>query len=250
MAARRTASAPQSKDAKDAKADSQRLSRTNQAFREIRMRITDLRFPPGSAFTEGELAAELGLSKTPVREALLMLANNGLVFARPGAGYRVAPITLKDAKCLCAHRALLEAEAAAKVAMRGLDGHTTMHMTELVDNRTRRSDASAFSQNTSFHMYIAAATEDKYLHRDLTLVLWDLERLLRLALPHLDRDHSHDQGHRELLEAILGNDPEGARAAALAHAERTEKLVIDALLSSDALQGINLGRAPESAPAG
>lgn len=70
-------------------------------------------------------------------------------------------------------------------------------------------------------------------------MLVELERLLRLVSRTVELPV--DAGHKELLEAVLSGDPQAARATAHAHAEGTEKLVLEALLASDVLQGVNLG---------
>lgn len=225
---------------KSAEASSDRQStRTWQALYAIRDQIVSLQLAPGSGFTEGEIAAQLGLSKTPVREALLMLSADGLVFARPGAGYRVSPVTFKDAKSLCRHRTLLESEAAARAASAGLDSQTAMHLAELVDPKPDADAGERILRSTQFHALLASAVQDKYLFRDLARVLVELERLLRLVARTLELPV--DSGHQELLEAVLSGDPQAARASARAHAEGTEKLVLEALLASDVLQGVNLG---------
>src|SRR5687767_10246402 len=74
---------------------------TTRALSEIMSRIRDLRLPPGHAFTENELVEELGLSKTPVREALLVLGAYGYVVPRPRTGYRVSAITVKVIRDIC-----------------------------------------------------------------------------------------------------------------------------------------------------
>lgn len=222
-----------------ARADKQ-ITRTVQALTAIRDQIIGLQLAPGSGFTEGELAEQLGLSKTPVREALLMLAADGLVFARPGAGYRVAPVTIRDAKALCAHRRLLESEAAARIAAMGVDSHVAMHLTELADEKSGASVDERLQRNTQFHAVIANSVQDKYLTRDLGRVILELERVLRLIARSVELPS--EGGKRELLEAILAGNAHAAREAAIRHAEICEKLIIDALLSHDSLQQVNLGR--------
>ena len=85
-------------------ADQATLTHTEQAYETIKRRIIQLELPPGSQFTEGQLAAIGGTSKTPVREALVRLQRDGLVDALPRSGYRVAPVTLKDTRDLCEFR--------------------------------------------------------------------------------------------------------------------------------------------------
>ncbi|WP_406288878.1 GntR family transcriptional regulator [Embleya sp. NBC_00896] len=93
-------------------------SRTSTARREIRDRILCLEMPPGESFSEGGLAASLDMGRTPVREALNLLAHEGLVAVAPHSGYRVVPVTLRDVRELLELRLPVEALAARLVARR------------------------------------------------------------------------------------------------------------------------------------
>lgn len=228
-------------------AEEQRTTRMWEAYREIRRRIIELELSPGAAFTEGELAAELGLSKTPVREALLLLQSDGLVFARPATGYRVSPITLKDARNLCRYRALLEGEAAAIAATRALEGRTSLYLEDVAELRFDPGDDASIdyylSENTNFHYLIAKSTGNLYLQRQVYRVLVELERLFRFALRLAGRPGEVAHDHHALVDAIVRHDPERARQAAIDHAAASEDMVVEALLSSDVIQGVNVGDA-------
>src|SRR5437867_6791605 len=84
----------------------------------IRQAILDGRLEPGSRLKEEELARELGISRTPVREALLMLQAEGLVDAVPNRGAMVRVHTPEDLDDLYQLRALLEGYAARRAALR------------------------------------------------------------------------------------------------------------------------------------
>src|SRR5262249_37093509 len=92
------------------------LSLTDRAYKVITTRLIELKMPPGVTFTEAALASDLGISKTPVREALGRLRLEGLVEVAARSGYRVTPVTLKDAHDLFAVRLILETEAASLAA--------------------------------------------------------------------------------------------------------------------------------------
>ena len=75
---------------------SARLSRVESAYQAIRRRILDNEYPQGHHVREQELAAELGMSRTPIREALVRLEHEGLVQLIPRHGMRVVPLPVDD----------------------------------------------------------------------------------------------------------------------------------------------------------
>src|SRR5262249_25935255 len=75
---------------------SKRVSLVDLAYREIRRRILDNKYPPAHQVLEHELAAELGMSRTPIREALVRIQNDKFVRLIPRHGMRVVPLSLED----------------------------------------------------------------------------------------------------------------------------------------------------------
>lgn len=220
-------------------ADEKRASRTDQAFHVIQQALIDLTYPPGSTFTEGEIATSLGLTKTPVREALLMLSANGLVAARPGSGYLVMPITLRDVRSLFKHWRRLESEAAALTAGSGLTSHYVMHLSDLVNGVGPMEDLTTIERDAELHLWIVATSQDVYLDRDFDRLMVEILRLYRLTLGENPEGMADE--HAVLLREVLSDDADRARSAVLGYVDRVEKQVIDALLSSDALLTTNLG---------
>jgi DNA-binding GntR family transcriptional regulator len=86
---------------------------------EIRSRITTGRLPLGARISDKQLAAELHVSRTPVREALVQLKSEGLVIMRPQSGTFVVDLTIEDVGEICAMRAILEAGAIRLAAEKG-----------------------------------------------------------------------------------------------------------------------------------
>jgi DNA-binding GntR family transcriptional regulator len=231
--ASRDAAAPQSDEVR-------RQTRAYQAYLEIRRRIVHHEMPPGEPFSESELAADLGLSKTPVREALLLLGHEGLVHTRASAGYRVAPLTLKDVRQICAHRKLLEVAAIEQAAAIGLDGRNTMFLTDVIDPTFQPDPHGGFqvSRNHTFHYLLSQVVQDLHLVTDLSRVLTKLEWVTHLAFGASPPDTPEE--HRELLRAVLEGDPKTAGAQAAAHADAAEAAIVDALLAGDAVGRMTL----------
>lgn len=218
-----------------------------QAYSAVQQRIIKLELPPGTPFTEGELAAQLGMSKTPVREALLLLSSAGLVYPRAGTGYRVSPITLKDARSLFRVRAMLEGEAAALAARRKIDSRVALELEDLAEITFDPGDPASIdyylTMHTRFHILAASECGNEHLTRSIARLWAEAERLLRFValLGELPLDDNTADHHR-LIAAITKGDPAAAREAAVAHVTTSEQVIVDALLSSDAIQDANVAR--------
>ena len=93
-----------------------------RAYAALRAQVLDGTLPAGTMVLEGELAAALGLSRTPVRQALVRLADEGLIELRPRHGMRVRPIAADDMREIYQVLTALEASAARLCAERGVPG--------------------------------------------------------------------------------------------------------------------------------
>lgn len=223
---------------------------TQEAYLAIKRRIIRLDLPPGAAFTESQLAADLALSKTPVREALTRLQREEFVEVNPRSGYSVSAVTLKDTRDLFALRILLEGEAARLAA----SSSSTPHMSQLrllektaqigYDPRAPESIARFLETNTEFHATIARASENRRLSQALQQVLDQMERLFHLGLPHTASSDDNVREHQELVKAIVRGDSELAHQLAISHVRASQSMVIDALLCSDALLSTNVAATP------
>lgn len=217
---------------------------TDEVYQGLKLRIVQLRMPPGAAFTEAELAAELGVSKTPVREALARLQRQGLVEVVPRLGCRVAPVTIKDTRDLFALRTVLEAEAAAAAAMHGTDAERLRELERLCQASYRPDDPGSISEflhhNTSFHLTVAEIGGNGRLVAVLREILDQSERLFHLGLALSFRSGEIVHEHADLVGAIVAGDAARAREISLVQSHSSQKMVIEALLSSPAVAQTNV----------
>lgn len=223
--------------------EARRLSRTSMALHLIRRGLVDLTYPPGSTFTEAELATGLKLSKTPIREALLMLSVDGLVQARPGAGYRVLPITLKDIRGMFAHWRRLEGDAVEKLVSSGVSANLAMAVSDVLSGEDEFEATGLMPDEVrrfvAFHSTLVYFTEDDFLGRDFSRLELEIERMLRLVVPHDGEELLADTP--ELMRLLVGSSPSQTRKAVLDHLQRVERLVVERLLDSDVLMATNVG---------
>jgi DNA-binding GntR family transcriptional regulator len=221
------------------------------AYAEIRGQIIRLEMPPGLVFSEADLADRLQLSKTPVREALLRVRLEGLVEVQPRAGYRVAPVTLKDARDLGEYRAMLEGEVAsavaAGVAARAVGPAAVAELESLRPESVqgRIDSPSAFqrwiSAEHAFHAHLSRMTANGRFVQSEARILDEFERLCRLglALSPCVMEMPHD--HAALLSAILAGDATRARTLAVEEAVSVQERIMDALLSSESVATVMIG---------
>jgi DNA-binding GntR family transcriptional regulator len=201
--------------------------------------------PPGSEFTEGELVREFELSKTPIREALARLRQDDLVEAVSRSGYRVTPVTVKDARDLMSVRILLEGEAAALAAVRSGATRELRELESLCKSSYDPSDRSSIvaflDANHRFHLAVARMSGNHRLLASLTHVLEQLERVMHLGLSASSRADEIVHEHEELLGALMAGDSARARAVAVAQGRAAQHMVLNALLTSDTIMDTNLG---------
>jgi DNA-binding GntR family transcriptional regulator len=197
----------------------QRQSATEQAADAVREAILSGLLLPGTPLREAALAADLGVSRSTLREAARTLASEGLVRYQMNRGIVVADITGPDVADIYAGRAA--AELAAADALTGhQDPAIYANLADLVEQIERafgRGDAAAvLDGDRRFHATLVAATGSPRLRRFYR----QLQQEQRLALALAERS-SRELGrtaddHRQLLNALHGS-PEQARAQLTAH---------------------------------
>jgi DNA-binding GntR family transcriptional regulator len=197
----------------------QRQSTTEQAADAVRQAILSGRLPPGTPLREAVLAAELGVSRSTVREAARTLESEGLVRYQMNRGIVVADITGSDAADIYAARAAVEL-AAADALTEHRDPVIYQRLAEVVEQIERafgRGDTAAvLDSDRLFHATLVAATGSARLRR----FHGQLQQEQRLALALAERSRRElgrtADDHRQLLDALHGS-PEQARAELTAH---------------------------------
>lgn len=158
---------------------------------EIRQRILDGRFAPGERISEKALTAELGLSRTPVREALLQLQSQGLVVVRPQSGTFVFDASVEEIRDICELRGIFETGALRIATEHDLEGLVTA-LKKLVDEaglKLLQADFYACEQlDRKFHEHIIESSRNRFLI-DAYRLIADRVNVLRHQL-HCTRDRA------------------------------------------------------------
>jgi len=204
------------------------------AYRELRARIISLQLPPGELLTDTSLQTELGLGRTPIREALSRLVAERLVVIRSRRGVFVSEISLPDLGDVYEIRAHLEGLAARLAATRTDDGNSQLRQRRDELNALEADDLDheeLLALDYRMHQTVYGLSRNPNLQRDLTRYLNLSVRLIlavseRGALPLADLSIVVGD-FRDLFDAIRLHDGDMAEALARAHVDASETLVRD-----------------------
>jgi DNA-binding GntR family transcriptional regulator len=190
----------------------------------LRRAILDVDRAPGSALAEADIAARFGLSRTPVREALLRLAAEELVEIRPQRGTYVARIALPRIEEALFVREAVECAVLARVAARADRAPVARRLAAIVDEQ----EAAAAAGDVA-----AALTADSRFHRALVDAsglpgVWEVvarardlhHRIRAIAVPELGSARQAIADHRAIVRAVRAGDATRAQARMAAHLTR------------------------------
>ena len=180
----------------------------------LRQQIFSRELEPGAWIDELKLCAELGISRTPLREALKVLAAEGLVTMKVRRGAYVTEMSERDVREAYQLLALLESDAAARVALAATDGELAelQLLHEQLERQALERDAF-FAANEHFHLRLLEIEGNRWRQQIVT----DLRRVMKLNRHHsLFKQGRLDESlaeHRALIAAITQR--QGVAAARL-----------------------------------
>jgi len=187
-----------------------------KAYQLLKQKIISGELAPGSLLTESELAVSIGVSKTPVREALSQLEHDKLVSPIPRKGYLVTTITLKDIQEIFEIRLILERAAtilaAERITKREL-AKVERYLELNFDPRDQESFYQYIQANKEFHMEIARASHNGRLIEHLAQVFIDAQRLQYMDLTIGESSWAWQRDHERIIEALRKRDQKSAAAA-------------------------------------
>ncbi|MFN0263088.1 GntR family transcriptional regulator [Tepidamorphus sp. 3E244] len=209
--------------------------RQERAYHELKRRIMYGELAPGVRMLENDVAVLLDMSRTPVREAMIRLADEGLIEVRPRRGMEVLGITVDDLEEIYAVRLPLEAAAVELAATRGLEPEERTCLEEaqaLMDQALSAGDTRTWSEaDDAFHGGLVKASRNRRLATILDTLQVQLHRGRRATTVMREKPQQSNQEHHGILAAIIARDPERARSLHEAHLRRTSGLLVDLLRS-------------------
>jgi DNA-binding GntR family transcriptional regulator len=192
-----------------------------QVAEQLRQRIFGRQLEPGAWIDEQRLALELGISRTPMREAIKVLAAEGLVTMKPRRGAYVTEMSERDLREAYHLLALLESDAAAEVARAASEAELAQLQALHEDLERSHADRDAFfAANERFHLQLLSLEGNRWRLQFVT----DLRRLLKLNRHHSlfreGRVQEALQEHRDLMAALLRRDAEASLRLSQSHFQR------------------------------
>ena len=197
----------------------------DRAYKGLRDQLVTLRIRPGEPIDEDRVGRDLGMGRTPVREAIKRLALENLVTVYPRRGTFAADINITDLAQISDVRAVLEGHAAARAAER-LTGEQRVELRQLrAELSDRRADdpRALMELDTRVHRFIYRCADNRYLadscdrYFNLSLRIW------YLALDRMPTLSAHVHEHRSVLNAIAKGDADRARRLLAAHVQAFER---------------------------
>lgn len=205
-----------------------------RAYRELRDRLILLDIAPGEPIHESHLMAELGLGRTPLREALKQLERDHLVVSYPRRGTFATTIDITELSKISEVRSVLEPFAARRAAEKrggAVRGEIELLVPELSADSLARSGSrrDLMLMDMRIHRLVHLATGNDYLAETLGRYADIAARIWCVSIDRLTDLTAHIAEHADLLEQILDGDAEGAEATSAEHVAHFERALRAAL---------------------
>ena len=210
-----------------------REKRTGSAYHDLKAMIIDGRLVPGEMILEQELAERLEMSRTPVREALIRLEQEGLLEIKPRRGARVLPISVDDMREIYQLLTVLEATAAHAAAERKLDTGELADLEQAVaemDASLASDDMDAWAEaDARFHALLVAASGNRRLMAVVATMVEQSQRVRRLTLHLRPKPLGSNADHRAVVEAIKAGDAAAAYDIHHRHRRQSGEMLVELL---------------------
>ena len=216
----------------------QPASMVDDVYTSLLLAIVEARLGAGTPLSQNKLASRMGVSRTPVREALLRLERDGLVQRLPESGFAVATITPDEVHEACDLLDLLDTyvyRRAAETLSKAELGDLLELASSLVDS-AESGDADAWREaDQRYHAVVMEAAKNRFVAQSLQQTRRRVQRFW-LQKPHFDgRLRICSQDHVALAQAMLDDDPELVAQTVHAHIERLRANVLARLESAGSL---------------
>lgn len=203
-----------------------------QVAHRLRQMLVEGRIPPGAKLNERELSELLNVSRTPLREAIKMLAAEGLVELLPNRGAIAVSLTEADVLNTFEVMAGLEAQsgelAAERITPQELAEIQAMHF-EMLAAYTRRDLSSYYTLNSRIHDAISAAAKNPVLAQVYTQVNARLQALRFRSNQDGDKWKRAVKEHEKMIEALAARDGAAMREVLLVHLRNKRDVVLEQL---------------------
>ena len=207
-------------------------SQVERTYQEIRQRIVEGRYRPGMRLAESMLARIHRSSRTPVRESLSRLLQEGYVELTPKRGYRVTQVTVTLIRNMFQVRQLLEEAAAAGAATSATDDDLARLRTLSAGGYHAGEPASyraALESNLAFHLTVAQTSHNALLVDLVRQCLTHMDRVLSLGVDYSPFQAGTSVEHAQIIDAIASRNGARARRAMRRHLAHSYDLLLQGI---------------------
>lgn len=211
-------------------------SQVERTYQEIRQRIVEGRYRPGMRLAESMLARIHRSSRTPVRESLSRLLQEGYVELTPKRGYRVTQVTVTLIRNMFQVRQLLEEAAAAGAATSATDDDLARLRTLSAGGYHAAEPASyraALESNLAFHLTVAQTSHNALLVDLVRQCLTHMDRVLSLGVDYSPFQAGTSVEHAQIIDAIASRNGARARRAMRRHLAHSYDLLLKGITRGD-----------------
>ncbi|WP_170917508.1 GntR family transcriptional regulator [Maledivibacter halophilus] len=206
---------------------SKRLSLKEKAYEFIKNKIITCELMPGSDIEEDELALELGISRTPVREAILRLEQEKLVNIYPRKGSFVAPITLNDIQEIFQIREIVEVQV-AKIVCKSISKEKLLYFKEQFDKMDEEGNLISyrdfFELDLKFHKFIVTSNDNQYLIEFINKIYDKDYRIRVLTTSMFEEERKRNKKeHLDIINAFLEKNEEKVEKYLREHIKNSKK---------------------------
>ena len=214
-----------------------RMRLVDEAARLIRDMILCGKLKGGTRLRQVDLASQLGISRTPLREALMKLEQEGLIAMLPQGGLRVVELDALGAIELYEIREVLDGLAArlaaGRIGKQGIEKHSLKalesHLKKMETSMKSKNAHNWFINHHAFHEQIFRASGNSRIMALSSHVRLSIQRFHQLLLTTPNRLDIAFREHKDIYNAIKAGDPERAEAAARGHIASAREIVIAVL---------------------
>lgn len=205
--------------------ESSAVTAEEEAYTYILGRIRRGEYEPGDRLKAEDIAAEIGMSRMPIREAFRRLSAEGLLIMRPNRGATVCALSLGDIEEIFEMRAVLEG-LAVRLGVPNADDRALEELTELLERMERsrhRDDGEWLTHHRHFHEYVCGLSGRPRLLRQINGLHTALEPYIRVWFVNSDKPLSANvqREHEQIIEVLRNGDPQRAEAVMQEHIRTT-----------------------------
>lgn len=198
-------------------------------YEQIKHDIITCKLAPGEPVSENQFVDRFGVSKTPIREALTSLVQDGLLEYTPNRGFRVTPISVADIQEIFEARIFFEAEifklAVKKISDAEIDELEKHNWVE-GDAKSPEHAEAFLESNRKFHSTLAAASRNSRLLWYYETLMNEAQRLFYMDISHHNREFRWGHGHEGIIKALRNRDEAAGLTAIRDTLENARKRVL------------------------